>query len=573
MRSNLDNNVAVLLLILLFALSQTFTVVIKETKAEPNSPVHNLDTSRDYASLQEAIDSPDTLEGHAILVDPGILREHVTIHKSLKIMGGDPTSTIIDGDGSGTVVRINADEVWFSGFTVRGGGSGWLDCGVFLNYSSSCNVSHNIVTECRYGIYVFHSRRNVLSFNNVSGNSEDGVWLYYAGQNTLAGNRIWDNRFNFGVFGGAFIHFNNTIDQSNNVDGKPILYLVDVKNLILDAQADMGALYLINSHNLTIKNLNLTGNGHGLFCWNATGSRIENLTVSSNNYGIHLQNSFGNLIIENHCPSNWVGVFLHDSERNTLESNVTPENEKGISLYEADNNTLTRNTVSQNLYGIRLYASSFNRVVLSNIIDNVNQVDLVNSYQNSWDDGLEGNFWSDYAGSDVNGDGVGDAPYNIGASNEDHYPLVGKIYSLNPKPESQRDRVTISSNRTISSLNFNLETREIRLLVEHDSETHGFCRASIPHTLMDPEAIHITTRGEHGEIMSQNHTLLDNGTHRWIYFTYKGSNLEIAISENYPPTILLPIAIFATALAAIALTFTIMKRKTTEKMDYRVETA
>jgi parallel beta-helix repeat protein len=46
------------------------------------------------------------------------------------------------------------------------------------------------------------------------------------------------------------------------------------------------------------------------------------------------------------------------------------------------------------------------------------------AYDNFWDNGVYGNFWSDYNGTDVFGDGIGDVPYIIDGNNQDRYPLM-----------------------------------------------------------------------------------------------------------------------------------------------------
>ncbi len=83
--------------------------------------------------------------------------------------------------------------------------------------------------------------------------------------------------------------------------------------------------------------------------------------------------------------------------------------------------------------GIYIRSSSNNNIIYHN--------NFINNFQNAydecdniWDDGYPsgGNYWSDYAGVDSNGDGIGDSSYNIpGGSNQDEYPLMN-FYNIPP---------------------------------------------------------------------------------------------------------------------------------------------
>jgi len=43
---------------------------------------------------------------------------------------------------------------------------------------------------------------------------------------------------------------------------------------------------------------------------------------------------------------------------------------------------------------------------------------------NSWDKGVEGNYWSTYVGRDRDADGIGDSPYVRDENNTDYHPLM-----------------------------------------------------------------------------------------------------------------------------------------------------
>jgi parallel beta-helix repeat protein len=526
----------------------------------PYGSVCNLETSLIYLTMQSAINAPETLDGHAIFVKSGTYYEHVVVDKKLSLIGENQTTTIIDGNNVGTILTVNANNVSIIGFTIRNSGLNFppygMDCGILLDHSIGSSISHGLITNNRIGIYLFFSRDSVIEHNVVFSNYENGIWLWYSGNSFLAENKISNSSYNFGVFGGSFSDFNNMIDTSNTVDGKPIQYLIGAKDEIFDNQTNIGVLYLINSNNVTVRDLSLTKNGHGVFCYNVTDSRIENVTASNNNYGMYLQNSFDNFVSNNYCPSNWVGICLQESRNNTVESNVAPDNEKGISLYDADYNIVARNTISNNLYGIRLFASSFNEVFHNNLIENTKQADLISSYQNIWDNGFEGNYWSDYTGADEDKDGIGNLPYEVTPSpttpelkQYDRWPLMGIFHNLGTIVGSYVDAI---SNSTIDDFQYFEFNGTIRMHVSNMTvgQTYGFCRICISHVLVEPEISVIIDNGL-TEVLYPNYDLRDDGLRRWIYFAYRHSSHEVFIVPEFWSIIFLLALMVATLLCLL----------------------
>jgi parallel beta-helix repeat protein len=528
---------------------------------QPYGSVLNLDTNLTYLTIQDAIDASETLDGDTIFVKSGVYNEHVTVNKTLSLVGEDRNTTIIDGGATGTVVTVEANNVTIAKFTVRNSGSNYPpygnDCGILLDHCNSCSLSQVQMTDNRIGISLFFSPDAVIEDSLVCYNHEDGIWLWYSGNTTLRENSMSNNKYNFGVFGDSFSDFNNSIDSSNLVDEKPIKYVIGARDEVFDTRTDIGVVYLVNCLNVTVRDLNLTRNGHGVFCYNVTQSEIKNVTTIDNNYGICIQDSTNITAIDNQGLNDWVAICLQNSSNVVVVGNTVSGAEKALSLYESSGNSIVGNTLSESLYGIRLFDSNMNTVFHNNIINNDEQADVINSYENTWDNGLEGNFWSDYAQSDTNKDGLGDSPYAINGSDSDQFPLMGIFHSFRIDPEDN-SCVTLVTNSSLLSFSFDNQSRTITLVVEGSNDTSGFCRMSIPESVIEP-TVEVVIDGGLTQVLDANYSLHNDGSNAWIYFAFHHSSHEITVIPEYRPLV------FCLAVISPAVCCLLLKKRRVRK--------
>ncbi|MGB9693724.1 MAG: NosD domain-containing protein, partial [Fervidobacterium sp.] len=371
--------------------------------------VKNMNTFLGYMTIQDAIDAPETLNGHTIVVSAGTYYEHVTVNKAVSIVGENPATTIIDGGGYGTVVNITVDGVNITGFTVRNSGVELDYAGICLDHVNNCSIIRNYITENNnIGINLYYSNNTTVSENNITSNSWYGVFFGHSYNNTLSGNIFVSDGLTISNSYG-----NNIVD--NLVNGKPLIYLENASDITI---SDAGQIILINCDRI----------------------KVENIDLSNTDGGIQLSNTNNTTIAKNNITNNTFGVDLGDSCNNSISENNIMNNEFcGLLLYASAYNTFSANIIASNNIGVYLYNSSGNTFYHNNFIDNVEHVYVYRhraSY-NIWDDGYPsgGNYWSDYIGVDLyygpyqnetGSDGVSDLPYGIDVNNVDRYPLMSK---------------------------------------------------------------------------------------------------------------------------------------------------
>jgi len=294
-----------------------------------------------------------------------------------------------------------------------------------------------------------------------------------------------------------------------------------------------GIYFYYSDYNLVTGNNSTNNTQYGIYLVGSSHNTFTSNTVSLNDgQGIYLDHSGNNVFSGNVVSNNSYGFYVGDSDNNVFSGNVVSNNSYGIYFYYSDHNLVTGNNSTNNTqYGIYLVGSSSNnRIFHNNFISNAETQSSVGSL-NSWDNGVEGNYWSDYGGTDANWDGIGDTPYSTGEKNKDEYPLMSTFLQFNIATRDQPYKIGVVCDSTISNLQY---------LYDPDSKTNvvifkvngtvgeNFCRISIPHALTEPPYAVTVDRNP----PSHFETVYTNGTHTWLYFTYNRTEHEVVIMHT-----------------------------------------
>ncbi|MEJ2126834.1 MAG: hypothetical protein P8X84_04915 [Candidatus Bathyarchaeota archaeon] len=184
---------------------------------------------------------------------------------------------------------------------------------------------------------------------------------------------------------------------------------------------------------------------------------------------------------------------------------------------------------------------------------------------NTWDNGVQGNYWSDYVGVDNNGDGLGDSYYFIDVNNQDNYPLmssvISPIYVFDAGTwEWIQYNVYMISNSTVSDFSFNHENTLIQFNVEGETGTTGFCNVTIPKDLLETEDNWTVLVDETSVMLIME----EDATDTFLYFPYNHSSKTVEIIgtnaiPEFPSWTILPLILI------IILFSVVVERKMSKK--------
>jgi len=143
----------------------------------------------DFTKIQNAIDAAS--EGDTIFVYDGTYYEVLVINKSIRLIGTDRETTIINNLNSSkkVTVQINAESCLFKGFTVIGPDVSTDVIGIDVSTSNNV-ISNNMIMNTEKGTYLGENTENNSVSDIIATNNREGISVYRSNNNKISNNEI-----------------------------------------------------------------------------------------------------------------------------------------------------------------------------------------------------------------------------------------------------------------------------------------------------------------------------------------------------------------------------------------------
>lgn len=315
--------------------------------------------------------------GDRLRLLPGTHAGPVVVDKAVTLDGhGEAT---VEGNGKGSVMSVTVPGVTLRGLTVIGSGSkgDGRDAGIFLGKKAAgALVEGNRILGNLVGVDIRGSKDARVIGNVIEGrrghrmnDRGNGIYVWNAPGATVTGNDIRWGR------DGIFV---NT--SKNNVFSG---------NRFRDLRF---AVHYMYAHDSVVSGNISLGNHLGYAIMYSDNVRIEgNLSRGDRDHGI---------------------MMNYTNKSQVVGNRIEAVGDKCVFIYNAHKNKLRDNLFEGCQIGVHFTAGSEKNEIVGNaFIGNRTQVKYVGSRWLDWSLGGRGNYWSDHAAFDLDGNGIADQIY------------------------------------------------------------------------------------------------------------------------------------------------------------------
>ena len=344
------------------------------------STVYKVTTATELTDTLKRVEHGDTIN-----LASGIYRGNFLINHSIYLTG---EGAIIEANSQGNAISIYASNVHLSHLHLQNWGEDLYqhNAGIFIDKGQeNIVIEHIVLSGDGFGIYAEEIEHILIQHNQFIGNHQlaildrgDGIHLKKSENAQILNNQIINVRD--GVYlesgGHSVVNYNHF---------KGLQYAIHY----MYTQGDMA------SQNIATQVLG----GYALMSANNI-QLIDNQASHASEFGVLLNLTQDSLIKNNDVRHiHWKGGDPTD----LFESG------KGIFIYGSQGNILQSNLISACDIGVAMaLGGELNRVFLNHFINNQTQVRYVGDIRVEWSENQQGNYWSDYQGWDMTGNGIGE---------------------------------------------------------------------------------------------------------------------------------------------------------------------
>ena len=326
------------------------------------------------ASIRNALEL--AANGDVLRIHPGLYQEgSLVIDKPLTLLGIDYPK--LDGQSQYEVLRITSDQVTVKGLQIQNVGTSYTQdrAGILLDGVRHCRILDNRLINCFFGIYLKKSSDCLIAGNQVIGEAEkemssgNALHLWHCQRIEIRHNLVKQHR------DGIYLEFVDESSANHNESRDNLRY---------------GLHFMFSNENEYTHNI-FNSNGAGVAVMFSRNIRMNYNLFEDNwgmaSYGLLLKEIYDGEIIGNNFHKNTIGIYAESANRLAIRDNDFKSNGWALKILgSCVDNVFNRNN---------FYTNTFDLTTNGNHHYNV----------------YEENYWSEYRGYDLNGDGFGDVAH------------------------------------------------------------------------------------------------------------------------------------------------------------------